>query len=249
MVPQPAKSVLVCVATSEATWPNLVRYCFNHQFKVNRERFDLAIVCNGSSDDFKAYVQSFKPDHFLCRLNLGFDLAGFDALLRTVPVEKYERFILLHDDHWFADEAWFDTLMTLAATNQDIDVFGNLLDCSNDKLVEHFEFVSRILGYGRYLEPMPPVFVQGVAGIYSSRAVETWQKADGIPHIHNNLKNVAEVCERLASFILYHAGYSFMQIPPGFQKFLRHSGHQSQCLEAPRTIYGSSIQLKRETIP
>ena len=243
---------IVCIATSEATWPNLIRYCFNHSFKANRGRFDLAIVCNGSSDDFKAYIQPLKPDFFLNRLNLGFDLAGFDALLRTIPAKQYDHFILLHDDHWFADEAWFDTLLNLSTEHPDIDIFGNLLDCSEDKLVEHFEIVSRILGYGQYLEPMPPVFAQGVAGLFTRRAIKNWQQADGIPHIHNNLKNVAEICERLASFILYTAGCSFMQIPPGFQRYLRHGNHISHCLEAPHTIYRSPHKLpacNRQTLP
>ncbi len=237
----PDKKPLVCVATSEATWRNLLRHCFNHPFKVNRSRFDLAIVCNGSSHDLAACIQTFKPDYFLSRPNLGFDLAGFDALLRHIPAEQYDRFILLHDDHLFEDEDWFETLSHLADNNPDIDIFGNLLDCSTDKLVEHFEIVSRILGYGRYLEPMPPVFAQGVAGLFSRRAIEIWRQADGIPHIHNNLKNVAEICERLASFILYANGCSFMQIPPGFQRYLRHGDHRSYILGAPRTFYGKRI--------
>jgi hypothetical protein len=198
-------------------------------------------LCNGSSDDFKAYIQPLKPDYFLSRLNLGFDLAGFDALLRTVSTKQYERFILLHDDHWFADEAWLDTLLNLSAGHPEIDIFGNLLDCSEDKLVEHFEIVSRVLGYGHYLEPMSPVFAQGVAGLFTRRAIEIWQQADGVPHINNNLKNVAEICERLASFMLYAAGCSFMQIPPGFQQFLRHRHYDSAILEAPRTIYGATL--------
>lgn len=231
------KPLLVCVATSEATWPNLVRYCFNHAFKVNRNRFDLAVVCNGTTADALTYIKTFQPDYFLGRQNVGFDLAGFDALLRMVPIEGYDQFILLHDDHWFEDDGWLTTLLRLADKNPDIDVFGNLLDCSTDKLVEHFEIVSRILGYGRYLEPMPPVFTQGVAGLFTRRAVEVWRQADGIPHIHNNLKNVAEICERLASFILYAHGCNFMQIPPGFQRYLRHGSHISHCLEAPYAVY------------
>lgn len=229
--------VLVCVVTSEATWRNLARFCFNHPFKLSRHRFALAVVCNGASDPSMAYLQTFKPDYFINRPNYGFDLAGFDALLRQVPTDQYDRFILLHDDHWFEDEDWFETLSHLADNNPDVDVFGNLLDCSTDKLVEHFEIVSRILGYGRYLEPMPPVFTQGVAGVFSRRAVEIWRQTDGIPHIHNNLKNVAEICERLASFILYANGCNFMQIPPGFQRYLRHGSHISHCLEAPYKVY------------
>lgn len=230
---------LVCVVTSEATWPNLARYCFNHSFKINRHKFDLAVVCNGSSRDALTYMQGCKPEYLLTRPNLGFDLAGFDFLLRAVPIQQYDRFILLHDDHWFADDDWFASLACLADRHPDIDIFGNLLDCSEDKLVEHFEIVSRILGYGRYLEPMAPVFVQGVAGLFTRRAISIWQEVDGIPHIHNNLKNVAEICERLASFILYDAGYSFMQIPPGFQRYLRHRDQISEVLAAPYPVYGN----------
>lgn len=233
------RKTVVCVVTSEATWHNLARYCFNLPFKLNRHRFDLAVICNGSADPVNAYLRTFKPEYLLNRPNLGFDLAGFDMLLRQIPTEPYNRFILLHDDHWFEDENWFDTLSDLADSHPEIDIFGNLLDCSKDKLVEHFEIVSRILGYGRYLEPMPPVFVQGVAGLFTRRAIMAWQQADGIPHIHTNLKNVAEICERLASFILYHAGCHFMQFPPGFQQYLRHGSHISHCLEAPHTIYRS----------
>lgn len=232
---------VVCVATSEATWHNLSRYCFNHAFKLNRQRFDLALVCNGSPDRFAGYLQSFQPDYFLTRLNRGYDLAGFDALLRLIPVEQYANVILLHDDHWFSDEHWFDTLMQLAADNPEIAVFGNLLDCSEDKLVEHFEIVSRILGYGRYMDNMAPVFAQGVAGLFRQTAVKVWQAEDGLPHIHNNLKNMAEICERLASFMLYDAGCGFMQLPPGFQQYLRHRDVISRCLEAPFSRYGKNL--------
>jgi hypothetical protein len=239
------ENVIVCVATSEATWPNLMRYGFNHHFKINRARFDLAVVCNGDSSAFKGFVDALRPEFLLTRLNLGFDLAGFDALLKYIPVEKYERFILLHDDHWFDDRDWFDTLLKLSDQNPDIDIFGNLLDCSEDKLVEHFEIVSRILGYGRLLDPMPPVFVQGVAGLFTRKAVEAWQQADGIPHIHNNLKNLAEICERLASFILYKDGCGFMQVPPGFQRYLRHRDSISRILEAPYSQYGVNVKQTR----
>lgn len=228
---------LVCVVTSEATWRNLARYCFNHAFKMSRYRFDLAVICNGNSSEALTYIKSCTPEYLFNRPNLGFDLAGFDMLLKSVPVSVYDRFLLLHDDHWFSDEDWFTQLSQLADQHPEIDVFGNLLDCSEDKLVEHFEIVSRILGYGRHMEPMAPVFTQGVAGLFSRHAINIWLKNDGIPHIHNNLKNVAEICERLTSFILYDAGCSFMQIPPGFQRYLHHGRHQSHCLEAPHTIY------------
>ncbi|MDD2850972.1 MAG: hypothetical protein PHY09_03615 [Desulfuromonadaceae bacterium] len=235
------EKVIICIATSEATWPNLLRYCFNHHFKANRERFDLAIVCNGSSSAFSGFIESIRPDYFLGRLNLGFDLAAFDALLKYIPVDRYDRYILLHDDHWFDDVDWFDTLLNLSNKNPNIDIFGNLLDCSEGKLVEHFEIASRILGFGRLLDPIPPVFVQGVAGLFTRKAITAWQQADGIPHIHNNLKNMAEVCERLASYVLYDAGCWFMQIPPGFQRYLRHRDCVSSVLEAPYTIYGKGL--------
>ncbi len=234
-------TTVVCVVTSERTWRNLLRYCFNHAFKAQRHRFHLAVACNGVIDAFSGYMAGLKPDYLVQRRNLGFDLAAFDTLLKQIPVERYDSFILLHDDHWFDDELWFDKLSTLAANHPDVDIFGNLLDCSHDKLVEHFEIVSRILGYGRYMDDPAPVFAQGVAGLFTRRAVDHWLEHDGIPHIHNNLKNVAEICERLASFILYEAGCSFMQIPPGFQRYLRHGEHRSYALEAPRTRYGKNV--------
>ncbi len=234
-------NTVVCVVTSECTWHNLLHYCFNHAFKAQRHRFHLAVACNGASDSLRGYLSSLKPDFFIQRQNLGFDLAAFDVILKEIPVERYDSFILLHDDHWFDDDQWFDNLSSLAERNPDVDIFGNLLDCSSDKLVEHFEIVSRILGYGRYMDDPSPVFAQGVAGLFTRRAIDYWLENDGIPHIHNNLKNVAEVCERLASFILYEAGCSFMQIPPGFQRYLHHGSHRSYSLEAPRTRYGKSV--------
>jgi hypothetical protein len=231
------KKTIVCVVTSEATWPNLLRYCFNHHFKAQRERFELAVVCNGSASAFSGFVQALKPDYFFVRPNFGFDLAAFDFLLKNVQADNFQNFIFLHDDHWFDDGDWLDTLFGLTQQNSEIDIFGNLLDCTEGKLVEHFEIASRILGYGRLLDPIPPVFVQGVAGLFTRKAVTAWQQADGIPHIHNNLKNMAEICERLASFILYEAGCRFMQIPPGFQRYLRHRDSISTVLEAPHAVY------------
>ena len=239
-------NTIVCVVTSERTWRNLLHYCFNHAFKAQRHRFHLAVACNGASDAFNGYLNSLEPDYLIQRRNLGFDLAAFDSLLKAIPVEHYDAFILLHDDHWFDDERWFDNLSALAENHPDVDIFGNLLDCSCDKLVEHFEIISRILGYGRHMDNPSPVFAQGVAGLFTRRAVELWLENDGIPHIHNNLKNVAEVCERLASFILYEAGCTFMQIPPGFQRYLHHGNHRSYVLEAPRTFYGKNVTAKHD---
>jgi len=233
-------TTVVCVATSEATWRNLSKYCFNYAFKSQRPRFDLALVCNGSSDGLHSYIKSLQPDYYLERANLGFDLAAFDALLKLLPQGRYRDFLLLHDDHWFEDDTWFDSLLQLADAQPDIAVFGNLIDCSEDKLVQHFEIISRVLGYGRYLDEPSPVFTQGVAGLYRSSAIDIWLRHDGIPHIHNNLKNLAEVCERLASFMLYHEGCSFMQIPPGYEAFLRHRDHLSS-IGAPHSTYSKKV--------
>ena len=213
------KETLVGVVTSEKTWHHLDRYCFNDNFIENRPLFDLAVVFNGKDSEGIKYVNNFLPEYLFVRPNASLDPAAFDFLIKNIPV--YERYILLHDDHWFIDKNWFHTINVLMNLHEEVDVRGNLVKSDINKPLNSL-LISSILGCAEYQPENFPYFLQGLAGLFKGKVIEAILKLDGIPHIHNNNKEVAQVCERIFSFILLKEGFIFAQIPPGYEKYLKH---------------------------
>lgn len=217
-------TTVVCISASERTWQNLERYCFNSIFRSQRKRFVLAVGFNGHNADALRYIDGLEPEHLFVRPNTGHDLANFDNILKRLPA--FDAYILLHDDHWFYDTAWFDVLGRLADTHEGIDVWGNLVGFDVEgEFLGYYAQLARALGYNELADRTFPHFLQGLAGIYSRKAIDIALEMDGIPHVHRNVQAAAQVCERLFSGLLLDRGVTFGQIPPGYELYLMHRDH------------------------
>lgn len=221
---------VVCVATSERTWESLARYCFNAPFIANRHRFDLAIGFNGDDPEGRRFLDGLTPEYVLVRPNTGHDLANFDNIIKNIP--NYAQYILLHDDHWFYDEEWFDRLGGLLDLFPDTEVFGNLVtyDLRGD-FKDYHDRLCSITGYTDVIDRPYPHFLQGLAGLYRGSVIRTVLAMDGIPHLHRSVQSAAQVFERVFSSLLLNRGVQFGQIPPGFEMYLVHRDHSFVALK------------------
>lgn len=218
------RKTIVCVAASECTWQNLRRYCFNAAFRANRHRFDLAVGFNGYDPEAIRFIDTLTPEYLLTRPNTGHDLANFDNILKRVPA--HTRYILMHDDHWFFDEEWFDRLLVLLDSTPEIGVFGNLVPYDvQGSFREYYDRLCTMTGYDDVLGHGYPHFLQGLAGIYRGEVIQEMLACDGIPHLHRSIQAAAQVFERVFSALLLNQGVRFAQIPPGFELFLVHRDH------------------------
>jgi hypothetical protein len=216
--------MVVCVATSERTWRNLDRYCFNPVFRAQRHRVALAVGFNGTDPEALRFIERLEPEHLFLRPNTGHDLANFDNMLKRLPA--YEQYLFLHDDHWFHDTAWVDTLGGLMARQPGAGVLGNLVPFDvTGEFLEYYTLLTRALGYDEMAETAYPYFLQGLAGLYRRHVVEQILAMDGIPHLHRSVQVAAQVCERLFSGLLLRRGIVLEQIPPGFELYLVHRDH------------------------
>lgn len=215
---------VVCVATSERTWQSLGRYCFNAPFIANRHKFDLAVGFNGDDPEGRRYLDTLTPEYVLVRPNTGHDLANFDNILKRIP--GYQQYILLHDDHWFYDDMWFERLADLHDASPETGVFGNLVrfDLAGD-FKEYHDRVCSSMGYTEVIGRPYPHFVQGLAGSYTGSVIRTMLEQDGIPHLHRSVQAAAQVFERVFSGLMLNQGIQFGQIPPGFEMYLVHRDH------------------------
>jgi hypothetical protein len=229
------QETVVCVATSERTWQVLARYCFNAPFIANRHRFDLAIGFNGDDHEGRRYLDGLTPEYILPRANTGHDLANFDNIIKRIPL--YERYILLHDDHWFYDEMWFERLESLHESSPDTGVFGNLVkfDLSGD-FKEYHDRLCASMGYDEVVGRSYPHFVQGLAGSYKGSVIRTVLEMDGIPHVHRSMQSAAQVFERAFSGLMVNRGIRFGQIPPGFEMYLVHRDHSFVAIKLQQAV-------------
>jgi hypothetical protein len=217
-------STVVCVSASERTWPNLERYCFNAPFRAQRKRFALAVGFNGYDPEGLRFVECLEPEYLYVRPNTGHDLANFDNILKRLPA--FDRYILLHDDHWFHDCRWMDVLEQLAASHPDVGIWGNLARWDVEgKFREYYMQLAGFLGYEEMADMNFPHFLQGLAGAYEGEVVRKILAMDGIPHLHRSVQVAAQVCERLSSGLLLKEGVVFGQIPPGYELYLLHRDH------------------------
>ncbi|HEX9023092.1 MAG TPA: hypothetical protein VF799_04550 [Geobacteraceae bacterium] len=225
-------NVVVVVLSSERTWHNLARFCFNEHFCANRNRFDLCVVFNGDVSESFPIISPLQPEHLLQRPNLGRDPAALDFALKALPI--YEYYVILHDDHWFHAPSWFDYLTGLLREDGSADAYGNLIASYHSTVFEaSFNLVcSVIMNDDRYSADMFPHFLQGMAGIFRGRAIQWLLQRDGVPHTHGNDYSAGEVCERLFSYLLLNEGMVLKQIPPGYELYLRHRDHNRALVES-----------------
>jgi hypothetical protein len=223
--------IVTIVISSECTWRHLMKYCFNINFQVNRNKFDLCVVFNGNISEAISYITKFNPEYLLQRPNLGMDPAALDYALKVLP--SYEYYIILHDDHWFHTPDWFDYLTGLLMNDSAVGAYGNLVTyCPYQSEVfdNFFWQISTILmNDNRYSNFMHPYYLQGMAGIFRRLVFDKFNQYDGVPHIHSNGKKTVEVLERLFSYLLLNNKIVIKQIPPGFELYLRHRDH-NKCL-------------------
>ncbi len=218
------RETIVCIAASERTWSNLRQFCFNAAFRANRHRFDLAVGFNGFDPDAERYIDTFTPEYVLPRPNTGHDLANFDNILKRVP--DYQRYILLHDDHWFFDEEWLDRLYMLLEDTPEVGVFGNLVPFDvKGTFKEYFDQLCTTNGYDDVPGRMYPHYLKGLAGIYRGEVIKAILADDGIPHLHRSVQPAAQVFERVFSALLLNKGVHFAQIPPGCELYLVQRDH------------------------
>lgn len=230
MIAATGKSTVVIVISSERTWRNLATYCFNDQFRINRHRFDLCVTFNGALAEALPIVNSSNPEYLYQRPNFGMDPAALDFTLKALP--EYEQYLVLHDDHWFHTPQWFDYLTQLLHEDPTADVYGNLVtSCTynSEAFDAFFDLVSGVITDNPALRSGAfPYYLQGMAGIFRGKAVQSLLQCDGLPHTHCNNKKTIEVCERLFSYQLLYARMNLKQIPPGYELFLRHRDHNQE---------------------
>lgn|GEM_PF-5405811 len=216
------RDALVCIATAPHRWEIMENYCFNKHFRMNREHFDLCIVFNGYDADSIRRVLDLSPEHLIVRENVGMDQAAFDHCIKNI--RDYNTYVLLHDDHWFIDSCWFQLLYEALHSN-DVDVIGNLVAPGHINKPLNYDIIADVLGYSSFKPHLFPCFLQGQAGFYKKRAIDCLRANGGVPWGKTNTREVASICERLHSFILLSNGMKFAQIPPGYEKYLRHREH------------------------
>lgn len=233
------RTTLVCVATAAHRWEIMKNYCFNQYFRNNREFFDLCVVFNGYDADSLRCTLELSPEHLVLRENLGMDQAAFDHCIKNI--RDYDTYVLLHDDHWFVDDNWFHMLHNALYSN-DVDVIGNIVSPGYINKPLNYEVVADVLGYSSLQPHSFPCFLQGLAGFYNRKAIDCLRASGGVPWGKTNTREVASICERIHSFILLSHGMKFAQIPPGYEKYLRHREHVIDPNEIPRTSYGVSCQ-------
>jgi len=216
------RNTLMCIATAPNRWHIMEKYCFNENFRVNRDKLDLCVVFNGYDVDSMRNTLDLAPEHLVVRENYGMDQAAFDYCVKTF--KDYETYILVHDDHWFVDANWFDYLHQVLYGN-DVDVLGNLVTPGWINKPETYDVVADVLGFSHFDPRNFPCFMQGQSGIYKKKAIDCLRANGGVPHGRTNTRDVASICERLHSFILLSNGIKFAQIPPGYEKYMRHREH------------------------
>jgi hypothetical protein len=210
----------MCIAAHRGTMAAMKKYCFNEHFYVNRNKLDLCIVFNEVDEDTLSFVKTLDPEYVFVKENFGMDPAAFDFAINHT--KSYENYLLLHYDHWFIDGGWFDRL-TAEIDRVGADVLGNLVLPATSNLSPHYNLVSSAYGLENLIPSKYHAFLQGGAGLYKQRAIETFKRKGGIPYGRNLNREVAFICERLQSFLLLESGCTFAQIEPGYEQYLKHA--------------------------
>ncbi len=214
---------VVCIAAHAKTWDMMKKYCFNAAFRHHRDQFDLCVVVNGGDALEGQTIQDYlAPEYLVLRENTGLDQGAFDAGIKRA--QGYDTYILMHYDHHFSDYNWFPYLHDLLHTSE-YDVIGNIVTPPTKHLPDDYAIVAEGLGFGHLKPENFPGFLQGCAGFYKKTAIQCLLDHGGLPRGLDNNRNVACICERLQSFIMLHDGLRFGQIPPGYEKYLRHAEH------------------------
>jgi len=212
----------VIVATSEKTWQKSKRYLFNKPFFDCRNAFHLTIVCNGYDDRASQFFKQLEPEFLFIKPNTGYDLALFDYGIKNIPLAQW--YIFLHDDHWFYDSNWLESLLDMAFKQPEIDIFGNLVPAPLGQS-PNIDEAFLDWGWPFIKQANYPFFLQGLAGFHRQQVVSHFLDMGGIPGFDHDTRFASHVFERLFSYLLLDAGFQFKQLPPGFELWLSHADH------------------------
>ncbi len=211
--------IIVCVVSSEKTYFNLDKFCFNSFFAQGRNLVDVALVFNGKPNEIPNSVYIVKPNFIAVRPNLGLDPGGLNFLISFLP--DYSYYLLLHDDHHFADANWVHLFYNLLYSKPEIDVWGNLFSTKLDAFISNKLFLD-FLDYRAEFDSFTH-FIQGYAGLYKYKVIKTLKETgNGIIYPNLNDSFLCQCLERYHSYFLYKCGFIFGQIPPGYEKYLLH---------------------------
>ncbi len=213
------KKTLLAVLTSEKTWKRTDELGLRADIENAREKFDLAIVVNGNSPEAREFYDALSPEFYLVRENTGMDPAAMEFLLKNVPVRNYDYAIILHDDHFFGNPRWFESLEKILENSPDADVLGNILPASATA-----EFLDYLEARGLDYDVEFPEFdiLQGMAGVFSRKAISELKKIKFGFELSND-KTTAEFGERIFSLAITNANLKMKQIGEKVFGFLKHS--------------------------
>ncbi len=212
------KDFLIAVVSSEKTWVNFVKFGMDEKIRGQRNNFNLAFVLNGKNQEAINFYSAFNPDYFFVRENLGFDPASVTTVIKKIPTHKHT--LIMHDDHWFLEDDWFERVKYYAENYPQIDIFGNILYMIQHELFENFCKKHNL----EFLDPSSSiVYLHGISGIYSARAIDKLKNFHYLPSENTTEKEIANVEERVFSAIFNYLNLRISGFKEPVYTFLRHS--------------------------
>ncbi len=245
---------MALIVTSEKTWQNIFRWKLAKNINDYSKEFDLAVTMNGYNVEGISKIEKFSPEYFFLRPNLGFDAASIAYSIGLLPLYDYT--IILHDDHWFADENWFEKINKLVKSNSDVDVWGNILfGRKRDKFDEYCES----LGFSEIGKIKEERFLHGMCGVFKKEVIKKLKEVK-LPYKNSHEKEDANLGERFFSALLFANNFRVKEFPEGVYRFLLHNERnytnhliskanaylfQGEYLEAKKYFYSYWDEIKK----
>jgi hypothetical protein len=210
--------ICFCIATSKVTWKRLQFMACNSTFLSARSQFSLAVIMNGDSNAYEAYLKALNPDYLIIRKNIGNEAGAYNDAIHNLPAHEW--YCFMHDDHWFWNDAWFESILDCANTSEKV-CYGNLITC--DFLWnEEFNAITQ-----KWSFELPPgnirvTILQGMAGLHHRSVIETLLNCGGIPYFEGKREFFNHFHERLFSYILIKEKIPFKSLPGGYEYLLLH---------------------------
>ncbi len=210
------KNFLICIISSEKTWRRIQTLGLQKNLEAFRPEFDLAFVLNGNDAAATEFIDSFSPEFFFVRENSGMDPAAIEFLLKKIPA--YEWTVILHDDHRFGSENWFDKIKEIAE-NPEADVYGNVLPITLP--ADFWDYVEN-RGFAEMMQSSEISVLQGMAGLFSKRAINILKNVEFNFELTND-KRIAEFGEWIFSLAIHHNNLEMKLFDNEVFGFLQHS--------------------------
>ena len=212
------KDFLIAIVSSEKTWGNFSKFGMDEKIREQRKNFDLAVVLNGENQEAINFYSTYEPNYFIVRENLGFDPASIATVIQKIPTHRHT--LIMHDDHWFLEDDWFERVKFYAKNFPQIDIFGNILYMIEHPLFENYCKEHNL----EFLEPPSSKgFLHGISGIYSANAINKLKNFSFLPNLDTTEKNIANVEERVYSAIFHYLNLHVSGFNEPIYTFFRHS--------------------------